>query len=602
MPSRRWRSAAAKDRFGSSRRHRKRARRRRLLLGLGLLVIVWLAACTALLLTAASDARAAQRRLSGLEGELDAAGLLRGQGEEELAGAAADLRDAADRSSFPLIGPIEVMPVVGRQVRSLQGLTESSASVLELGVEALEDAQRSLEGDLPTGPDRVEVLRALEANTASTIQGVFSAIAEQGPSEGLIEPLREARLEINGELDEAIELLTRTQLVANALRSMLEGDGRYLVLGANNAEMQAGWGMPLQAGVLTVSDGVIDLPDLEPTSDLLLDQGPPLPADLAANWGSLEPNREWRNLALSPRFPDSAPLAAAMWEATGGGPVDGVLALDPYLLEAVLAATGPVVAEGDPVSADSVVPFVLPDPYINESIDEPGRAERQDRLSDVAAAATDALSKDVDAVTLAEQLIEAANGRHLLAWSKVPEEQAGWESAGLDGELDSNSMLVGLVNRGCNKLDWFIDVAASFDVETVAGEREGVLRVAVQNSTPPGESSYIAGPQPDCGVRAAGDWLGVVSASLPGVVGAARVEKGDVAVDGEDGRTRVVASNLVVPRGQRVERVIRFELPLSVRRVRVEPDARPRSIAWRAAGRTWQDGEGRTITLPPDAR
>jgi len=272
------------------------------------------------------------------------------------------------------------------------------------------------------------------------------------------------------------------------------------------------------------------------------------------------------------------------------------------LLEAVLAATGPVVAEGDPVSADSVVPFVLHDQYINESIDEPGRAERQDRLSDVAAAATDALSKDVDAVTLAEQLIEAANGRHLLAWSKVPEEQAGWESAGLDGELDSNSMLVGLVNRGCNKLDWFIDVAASFDVETVAGEREGVLRVAVQNSTPPGESSYIAGPQPDCGVRAAGDWLGVVSASLPGVVGAARVEEGDVAVDGEDGRTRVVASNLVVPRGQRVERVIRFELPLSVRRVRVEPDARPRSIAWRAAGRTWQDGEGRTITLPPDAR
>nr|MBA2626260.1 DUF4012 domain-containing protein [Acidimicrobiia bacterium] len=560
------------------------------------------AACTALLLTAASDARAAQRRLSGLEGELDAGGLLRGEGEEELAGAAADLRDAADRSSFPIITPLEVLPVVGRQVRALQGLTSSSASVLELGVESLDDAQRRLEGDLPTGPDRVDVLRDLEASTANAIQGVFGAISDQGPSEGLIEPLREARLEINSELDEALQLLTRTQLVANALRSMLEGDGRYLVLGANNAEMQAGWGMPLQAGVLTVSDGVIDLPDLEPTSDLLLDEGPPLPDDLAANWGSLEPNREWRNLALSPRFPDSAPLAAAMWEATGGGPVDGVLALDPYLLEAVLAATGPVVAEGDQVSAESVVPFVLHDQYINESIDEPGRAERQDRLSDVAAAATDALSGDVDAVTLAEQLIEAANGRHLLAWSKVPEEQAGWESAGLDGELDSNSMLVGLVNRGCNKLDWFIDVAASFDVETVAGEREGVLRVAVQNSTPPGESSYIAGPQPDCGVRAAGDWLGVVSASLPGVVGAARVEEGDVAVDGEDGRTRVVASNLVVPRGQRVERVIRFELPLSVRRVRVEPDARPRSIAWRAAGRTWQDGEGRTITLPPDAR
>jgi hypothetical protein len=361
--------------------------------------------------------------------------------------------------------------------------------------------------------------------------------------------------------------------------------------------------MPLQAGLLTVTDGEASLPDLEPTSDLLLPVGVPFEGDLAANWGTLEPNREWRNLALTPRFVEAAPLAARMWEARGGGPVDGVLSVDPYALRAILEATGPVTVEdGTTVSADDVIRFVLHDQYIDQSVNEPGRAERQDRLSDVATAAVDALGGQVDAVTLVEELMKAAYNRHVLAWSSVEEQQGGWEASGIDGELDPQSAAVGLINRGCNKLDWFVDVSATLEFDPTPEGRQGTLRVAVENRTPAGESSYIAGPRPQCGVAAAGDWLGFVSVHLPGRVGTAEFEGGQKVLDGNDGPTRVVAANLLVLAGQRGEVVLRFEVPSDVVAVEVEPSARARPVSWRVDDRRFGDDRHHTVELEEDSR
>jgi hypothetical protein len=292
-----------------------------------------------------------------------------------------------------------------------------------------------------------------------------------------------------------------------------------------------------------------------------------------------------------------------MWEARGGGPVDGVLAVDPYALKAILAATGPVTVEdGTTVSAEDVVPFVLHDQYIDESINEPGRAERQDRLADVAAAAVDALAGRVDAATLVEELMQAAYHRHVLAWSNVPEEQRGWEAGGIDGELDRQSTLVSLVNRGCNKLDWFVDVSASLEFAPTPQGREGTLRVVVENRTPPGQSSYIAGPQPRCGVSAAGEWLGFLSVHLPGAVGNATVRGAQPVVDGRDGPTRLVAANLFVAPGQRAESVVRFSAPTDVVAVDVEPSGRARPVRWRVEDRRFGDDQHHTVELDDDRR
>ena len=54
---------------------------------------------------------------------------------------------------------------------------------------------------------------------------------------------------------------------------------------------------------------------------------------------------EWASFNLSADSPTTAKLAAAGM-AKRGTPVDGVIAIDPYLVEALLAGTGPVEHEG----------------------------------------------------------------------------------------------------------------------------------------------------------------------------------------------------------------------------------------------------------------
>jgi hypothetical protein len=601
MPA--WRTRAARARYGRSTRRRQRTRRRRVVLVVVLVLLAWLGASAVLLALAAGDARAAEQRLRRLQGSTSGADLLRGDAGDELAKARDELRSADRKASFPLVRPLGLLPFAGRQIQAFQGMLEASSGVLDVGVEALDQTRGQLGDDLPTGAARVELVGSLNAILKDAVVGLLRAATDLGSRDNLIQPLADAHEELSDRVSDVGDQLTTAELTTTALQSFLEGDGRYLVLATNNSEMQAGWGMPLQAGVLTVDDGESSLPDLEPTSDLLLPQGVPLEGDLATNWGSLEPNREWRNLALTPRFVEAAPLAARMWEARGGGPVDGVLAVDPYALRAVLSATGPVTVEdGTRVSAETVVPFVLHDQYADESIDEPGRAERQDRLSDVAAAAVDALAGSVDAVTLAEELMQAAYHRHVLAWSSVEDEQAGWEASGIDGELDARSTMVSLVNRGCNKLDWFMDVSAQLDFAPTAEGRQGTLRVVAENKAPPGQSSYIAGPQPRCGVNAAGDWLGFLTVHLPGPVGRAGIEGGQVVIDGQDGPTRLVAANLSVPVGQRVESVVRFEVPSDVVSVEIEPSARARPVTWRVEGRRFGDDQHHAVELAVDSR
>ena len=51
-------------------------------------------------------------------------------------------------------------------------------------------------------------------------------------------------------------------------------------------------------------------------------------AEFTALWGFANPDEEWRNLVLSPRYPASADLARDMWAALGRPPVDGVLMVD----------------------------------------------------------------------------------------------------------------------------------------------------------------------------------------------------------------------------------------------------------------------------------
>src|SRR5207247_1833460 len=153
-----------------------------------------------------------------------------------------------------------------------------------------------------------------------------------------------------------LSTLARAVTSTRGLATFLEGPSRYLVLAANNAEMRAGSGTVLSAGVLTARDGRLSLGEFQPTGDLRLPgDGVALPKDLRARWGWLHPGREWRNLAASPRFDVTGEVATRMWRAAGGKPVEGVLVVDVEALASVLRAVGPVDVGGERIDADGAV-------------------------------------------------------------------------------------------------------------------------------------------------------------------------------------------------------------------------------------------------------
>ena len=516
--------------------------------------------------------------------------------------ALAELREAhslfesASRSAGAAhVVPLRLLPVLGRQIRSLDALAGGASRVADVSADALSAGQTALE-ETPGGRSQTPPLLRRLSEIAIDADRRLADI-DLGPDEALLGPLWSARDKLADQLAELRTGLGRGAAGARAAADLLQGPRRYLVLAANNAEMRAGSGMFLSAGVLETRDGALVLSPFRPTEELAVPAGAvPLTGDLADRWGWLKPNEELRNLGVSPRFDVSAPMAAAMWEAAGGGRVDGVLAVDPVALRAVLAAVGSVDVEGRTIGADVVVDRILHDQYVEHAADPRQDARRED-LGLIAGEVMRALdSRDWKADRLGRELAAASRGRHLLAWSSRAAEQEGWQAAGIDGSLRDDSVMVAVLNRGGNKLDRFLRVRAELDLRREGSGTEGTLRLTLRNETPAGEPPYVAGPHPSSGVGE-GEYVGLVAVSLPAASQGARIEgTSNLAVAGADGPTRVVAAPMRVARGEEVTVVVRFGLPSEGGSLRVEPTARVPGVAWSGGGQEWHDGSAHTLT------
>jgi hypothetical protein len=593
------------DAVDPAARRPRSARRRRLLRAALVLVVlgVWLAACAVLLIRARDDAANGLDSVSVAEKHSSPADLLAGRPAARLADAKESFAAARRRLHNPILTPLRWLPVGGRQLRAATAMAHTAEEVSAVGSDAVVEARTALEQPHDTPSDRIDLLRRLSQISAKAETRLRTV--NLGPSKALVGALADKRAELADRLDQVRDALADGTAVSQGLADLLQGPRRYLVLAANDAEMRSGSGMFLSAGELNITNGEMHLGEFRSTGDIQIPppQAPPIgDADFAARWGFLNPNREWRNLAASPRFPASAQLATRMWPvSTGLAPPDGVLALDPVGLKALLKATGPVdLGAGRTVTADSVVPLLLHDQYAGlpapSAKFDAVQAARREQLGLIAKLVVDKLTaSSIDIADVAESLAEAARGRHLLAWSARPDDSQVWSRARVDGALTEKSLLLSVLNRGGNKLDYFLDVESRLVLQPVPGEEQAVLTVNLTNRVPDGENVYVAGPYPGSGVGA-NDYTGVFSVNLPGFAGRVTVDGFETfAAAGPDGPTQVVAVPVIVPKGATKTIVVRFHLP---RRgsLRVEAAARVPTTKWVAPGESWSDDRARTVS------
>ena len=566
-----------------------RARRRRLTLAIaGVGAVAWLAFVTVTLVLARGDLRAGLRSVDEAKRNSSPSDLAEGRPIPDLLLAAERFSEGRDRLSQPVLVPARMVPLLGRQLRSVRALSTAAAHIADTGAGAVADVERILSTADPPAGERaalVRRLRDLAAGTERRLDGVGL-----GPTWGLVPPLAHARADLSRQLVELREGLQKGSAGASAVADLLDGPRRYLLLAANNGEMRAGSGMLLFAGELETGAGNLRLGNLRSVVDIPVPPGTvDLPTDISERWGWLKPNEDWTSLMVSPRFDEMASVAAKMWVAAGNRPVDGVIALDPVTLAALLDATGPVTVGDVTVDGQSAVEELLHGQYLRFSNDE--KLERREQLGDIARAAFEAFDAGGWSPTkLAGGLIAAARGRHLLVWSADASARAGWVAAGIDGSLGPESLLVAVLNRGGNKLDQHLPVTARLDLHPSGSDTEGALILDLHNVVPDGEPLYVAGPHPGSGVEK-NVYLGILAVSLPGDALEGRVEGVDqLAVAGRDGPTRVVGFQFALAQGEHRTVTVRFRLPGRHGMIRVEPSARVPAVKWTSGRMRWEQG------------
>lgn len=424
-------------------------------------------------------------------------------------------------------------------------------------------------------------------------------VLDLGPDEGLVGPLADARADFAERLERTTRDLDRARSGLRQFGALLAGKARYLLLAANNAEMRAGSGMFLSAGELFIDNGRLGVTEMRSVTDIdLLDPGEiAVDPELQATWGWAQPGRDLRDIGVTPRFDVSAELAARMWEKTQGGQIDGVMALDPIVLQALLKAVGPVKVNGRSIGANNVVDQLLHQQYVDfENDADRDRSGRKAMLGAVAEGAF--LSFDRfkwDATTLANGLAQAAQGRHLMLWSRNPAMQEAWAKAGIAGTLEKRSLMVSVLNYSATKLDQFLQVDTEMNLTRDTTGVAVKLVVSISNNTPPGEPGYIVGPFPGSDLKAA-TYGGVLTVNVPGEATALRIEGSDsLAVDGADGPTRVIGESFALDAGTARKTTITFRLPKEARVLRIEPTARVPAMRWKVGKETFDSESPRWV-------
>jgi hypothetical protein len=469
-----------------------------------------------------SHLRDARRALAN--GNLEVAG----EGFE----AAGDAFDAAVRRSDGIAArAASWLPMVGNNVDVAGALARAGADLARAG--------RTLGAALGTLPDGVaslapsggriplETLEQLVVpmeEAASRAADARAAI-DGAPTTFLAGPVGQARWDASLQVGEAARTLEAAAIIVRQLPAFAGGDGerRYLVASDNPAELRGSAGFWGAYAVLRLRDGdpsfsqvrsIQSMPQVDPG-----DVAPPSP-DYEANYGQFGGVGSWHNLNMSPDFPTSARAALGAYEAATGRRLDGMIAADPFALEAMLAVTGPTSIPGidTELTADNVVPFTTHDAYTSFG----GTEERKEVLGDVAIGVLDRfLRLEGKGIARLRALGTAVGAGHLRIYSNDPDLTRGlaladatWTYAPpATGDL----LGVHVNNASATKVDYYAERSVTHDV-VLGGDGEAVstTEVTLVNTAPDsGESRYVIGPIRD--VTAPGDQrpLTVVSCHEP---------------------------------------------------------------------------------------
>ncbi len=453
--------------------------------------------------------------------------------KSSLAVATASFRRADRRLRHWSVAPAAAVPFVGRYRAALVDLTRAGR---RLG----DDVGRTLgEADLdrlkPRGGrvDLAELRRITPALDASdrAISDLDRLLVRTMADPWMVPPVRQRLGPLAERAAKARYDSATAAMAVRSGRALLGGDGlrRYLVLFTTPAEARGLGGFAGNFAELTAENGQLTITRFGRSEELFPPVGGPAltitgPPGWAASWarfGGISPENGkmlrdyWLAITMPPSLSDVGELAAEIYPQVGGSPIDGVIAVDPFGLSALLALTGPinVPSIGTNLDSSSVVEYLVRTQYRDFDTNE----TRVDGLEAVALATTEALlgtgSSLPSPPDIAKILSPAARANHLTMWSRRRDEEALLGRIGADNALppvNGDSLAVVFQSISSSKLDAFtrrsIDYEATVDPKT--GAARGDITVTIRNdATETGLPPYVYGFKPATGETSYGEHM-----------------------------------------------------------------------------------------------
>ncbi|TFB61018.1 DUF4012 domain-containing protein [Cryobacterium sp. Sr3] len=364
---------------------------------------------------------------------------------KSMAGQTARARDLTDD---PVWRAAELVPFVGANLAAVRNLADVADDVVSGAAVPLAATAATLNPATlkPTGGaiDLEPIVAAGEAlNQASTVFAAADKRVSDLDTSMTVGQVTAAVDEFHGFLGSITPALVSASQVVEALPDALGGTAprNYVIVFQNNAEARALGGTSLSFALLTIDKGRVTLGDAVPAGfgnfAYYQESVIPLPEGVEALYGS-EFGRAMSNVTVRPYFGSAAETTRVMWKQQFGIDVDGVISIDPVALGYLLRGTAPIpISTGDVLTSDTLVPLLLNGVYMRYWADN---AAQDAVYAEIVVKTFDQLlGGELDPKVVLSALTQAASEHRVLMWSPKAEEQAIFESLGVDGSLPKST-------------------------------------------------------------------------------------------------------------------------------------------------------------------
>ena len=360
-------------------------------------------------------------------------------------GMASEVSSMHAKTSGPLWVAASYVPVLGDDIRVARGVVEQADNLMQ---NALMPVAQSLQGvslstlltDATVDVKTLETVSAALSQAQPVVEQASEAI--EALPQAHIGKVRDAVDKVRGPIASAAETLRGLNEIAPMLPQMLGANGtrNYLLVAQNLAELRSTGGLPGSMGVLTIDNGHISLNEFVPATSLDNEDGGHygITDEEMAIWGKNDRlGKHICDTNLIPDFARDSQIWSEWWQDKKGTAVNGVIAIDPVLLQKLLALTGGIEVDGHSIDGSNTAKALFNDAYNEMPIDQTDQF-----FSDVASQAFDHVMGSLGSISLpglAQTLGDAVGEQHLFVWMANADEQALVEKAGAAGTLGNDS-------------------------------------------------------------------------------------------------------------------------------------------------------------------